>query len=101
MLGVRLVVGMVEHVFAIAVVGGNQHFATCFLHRCHDLAHAHIQGFHGFDGRLKHACVADHVAIGKIAHDHIKAVVFYRIHDVLRHDGSVHFRLHVVGFDFR
>ena len=59
----------VYHLFGIAVVGDDQHFAADVPHRAHDPADADVQGLDCLDGGRQIAGVADHVAIGVVADD--------------------------------
>ncbi len=45
--------------------------------------------------------MADHVAVGVVDHDHVVTLVFDRIDDTVSHFRRTHFRLQVVGGDFR
>ena len=96
----RLAVGGVEHLLAVAVVGGNQHFAAGCLGGSHDFAHAVVERFHRFDGGGQHAAVPDHVAVGEVAQNHVETLGGEAVEDVLAHLRRAHFGLQIVGGDF-
>ena len=83
------------------MVGRNQGFAADFFQRFDNPAHAGVQAFHGFDGGIEHAAVAHHVAVGVVDHDHVVTLVLNGIDDFVGDFGRAHFRLQVVGRDFR
>ena len=68
--GVGRAVG-VAHQLAVAVVGRDEELAAEGERLFHDLAHAVVDRFHGFDAGLDHAGVADHVGIGEVQDDEV------------------------------
>ncbi len=64
---------VVEHLFEIAVVGGDQHLAAA-LARCarRDRAERDVDRLGGLDRRRLDAAVADHVRVGDVADDEVE-----------------------------
>ena len=91
----------IDHLLGVAVVGGNDHGAATLPERRVNLAQAAVNSFDGGDGRRNLAGVSHHVGIGKVHHHHVEGVIRdgfdYRIGHSLRR----HFRLQIVGRDFR
>jgi len=69
--GVGAAGGGVDHLFAVAVVGGDDGAAALALDGVEDPAAADIDGFHGLNCGGENAGVADHVSVGEVDHDHV------------------------------
>src|SRR5690606_5643788 len=90
---------VVQHLFGVTVVGGNQAFAAHFQQRVGNAADAFVDALSGFYGGFVHAGVADHVAIGVVAHDQVELAVFNGGDQFVSHFWRAHFRLQIVGGD--
>ena len=64
--GVGAVVDGVPHLFAVAVVGGDDEGAALGQYRVDEFADAVVDDFDGFDGGGEFAGVSDHVAVGEV-----------------------------------
>ena len=73
--GVGRAVG-IAHVFAVAVVRGDEQFAAEAQGFLDDGFHARVDGFHRLDGGLDHAGMADHVGVGEVEYHEIVILEF-------------------------
>ena len=97
--GVGAVVDGVPHLFAVAVVGGDDEGAAFGEDGVDDFADAGVDDFDGLDGGGEFAGVADHVAVGEV--DDVDIVIAggdFLEDDVADLVGG-HFGFEVVGFD--
>ncbi len=99
--GVRLAGHDVLHLLDVAVIGGDQRFASDLFQRFNDPSDTLVQAFHRLDRGLEHAGVANHVAVGVVDDDHVVTLVLDGLDDAISHFGRAHFRLHVVSGDLR
>src|SRR5690606_29884224 len=90
---------VVQHLLGVAVVGGDQTLTAHFQQRVGNAADAFVDALSGFDGSFVHTGVADHVAVGVVAHDQVEFAVFNRGHQFVSHFRRAHFRLQIVGGD--
>ena len=99
--GVRAAGFRIAHHFAIAVIGGDEKRAAGFLDRLGDAAEPGIDRLHRLDRGRQVAGVADHVGIGVVEHDQIVFAGIDRGDRLVGEFGRRHFRLQIVGRDFR
>ena len=85
----------------VAVVGGDQCGAALSQNRIDYTAYAGVNGFDGFDSRVKHAGVTDHVAVSKVQDDHVIFAAFHSFDHFVRHFVRAHFGLQIVRGHFR
>ena len=69
MRGMRLLRAAIYHLLGISVVSGDNHLAAAFQHSAHHAADAYVQRLDRLDCRSQIAAVADHVAVGVVAHN--------------------------------
>ena len=91
----------VLHHLAIAVIGCQEHAAACLAQGRLDLADSAIDRFHGFDCRFQAAGMADHIGVGEIADDQIVFAALDGADQLFGQLRRGHFRLQVIGPDFR
>src|SRR5690606_4982253 len=87
----------IPHLFAVAMVGGDQ---DCGIRRRARLEHPPellVDGFHGPDRGLQHPGMADHVRIGIVADEQVVLLRFQRREQHVRDSRRTHLRLLVVG----
>src|SRR5690554_7983908 len=99
--GVNLAGFRVRHLLAVAVVGGDQGFAAYFVQRFHNSLYALVQTLGGLDGSVHLTGMANHVAVGVVAHDQVVFAALDGFDQLVGYFRRAHFRLQVVGGDFR
>ena len=99
--GVGRLGGRVEHLLGVAVVGGDDQLAAFGQHGVDDLADTGVDGLDRGDGGVELAGVADHVAVGEVHEDEVRAIIGGHgvEHDVADLERR-HLRLEVIGRDF-
>ena len=98
-LGVRLVVVVVPHLFTVAVISGNEPL-TIMVEQCSlDPAYALIQYLHCGYGSVELPCVPDHVAVGEIHHNKVIQTCGDGIDQRIGHLAGAHLWLQVIGCD--
>jgi hypothetical protein len=90
----------VAHQFAIAVVGGDQQAPPCAMASA-IAAQTGIHRFHRLDRGGQAAGMADHVRVGEVQDDHVVLAGVDRGDRFVGQFGGGHFRLQIVGGDFR
>src|SRR5690554_6821772 len=98
--GVNLAGFRVRHLLAVAVVGGDQGFAAYFVQRFHNSLYALVQTLGGLDGGVHLAGMANHVAVGVVAHDQVVFAALDGFYQLVGYFRRTHFRLQVVGGHF-
>ena len=96
--GVRRAVGL-EHLLAVAVVGGDDQRPALLVDGRDDLAEAGVRLLDRRDGGRDHAGVADHVGVGEVDDPEAVAVLTPVLGEGLGRGGRAHLRLVVVGGD--
>ena len=89
--------GGVDHLLAVAVVGGDDRATALALDGVENPPAADIDGLDGFDGGGENAGVADHVAVGEVDDDHVVNVGVHAPHDFLADFIGAHFGFLVIG----
>ena len=92
--------GGVDHLLAVAVVGGDDGAAALSLDGVEDSAAADIDGFDGLNGGGENAGVADHVAVGEVDDDHVINFGIHALDHLIADFESAHLGFLVVGADF-
>lgn len=92
---VRLLVERVVHLFAVAMVGGDQHFAAIGKHGFHAAVDAAVKRFDRADGGGQAAGVSDHVPVGVVANDGLILPAVDGFDNAAGHFFRTHFRLQV------
>jgi hypothetical protein len=80
----------VDHLLAVPMVGGHDGRATLAMHRRQDPADAFVHDLDGFHGRLQHAGVAHHVAVGEVDDDLVVRSRIDAPHDLVAHAIGAH-----------
>ena len=100
MRGVRTAGRRINHQLGVAVVGSHQHSAAALAQSRVDSFQTTIHRLARPDRRLKPARVPDHIGIGKVNDEHVKAPFFNGFHDGIGNACGAHLGLEVVGCDF-
>src|SRR5690606_13158132 len=90
---------VVQHLLGVTVVGGDQTLTAYFQQRVGNAADAFVDALSGFYGSFVHTGVADHVAVGVVAHDQVELAVFNGGDQFVGDFRRAHFRLQIVGGD--
>src|SRR5712691_11390928 len=89
---------VLNKMFGITMVGGNQQAASHSQRCLHDAANAGIDYFNGLDRGLDYACMANHVSVG-VVHDYQVVLPAADMLDGgIGNAGSAHFWLQVIGW---
>ena len=83
------------------MVGSQENDAARVQHRVGDLAHALVNSLDGFDRCVKHAGVADHVAVGEVQDDDVVLAALNAGLALVGNLVGAHFGLEVVGGNLR
>ena len=95
--GIGRAVG-ISHLFAIAVVGGDNAFAVELKQFRNNPAATFIYRLDRFNAGFHNPGVPDHIRIGKVEDDEVK---FVQVREkIVRYPERAHFGLQIVGGDF-
>ena len=93
----RLPAAMINELFNIAMIGGNQALATCCIKGFPNAPQAMVYGFHGLDRSVKDAGVTDHIPVRVVADDQPIVPGLDGGHQGIRDLMGAHLRLEVIG----
>src|ERR1700687_1574620 len=100
-IGVRAAGGGVDHVFGVAVVRSNEPSSAAGLEGLVEAGKSGVHLLHGLDCCLEDSPMPDPVGIGINHDDGVEVAFLNRFHHGIGDSRSRHFRLQVVGGDFR
>ena len=92
---------LVDCMVGVAMVGDNDALITMGEGGRYNLLHTHVESLDSFLDSRVNTGVADHIAIREVDDDEIKFLGIDSGHEFLRHLGSRHLGLEVVGGHFR
>ena len=93
--------GRIAHLFCVTVVCGDQQLAANGLNRFSHLLNAVIQRFNRFNRCFHHPGVTNHVAVRVVTNDGVVFTALNRCNQLLGQFSRAHFRLQIVGRNFR
>ena len=88
----------IHHLFAVAVIGGDNDSIAVLFGFFEDLAQLRIDGMHRFFGRFEISGMAHHITIGEVDDNKIIALI-HRFAYCFTHFRRAHLRLQIVGLD--
>ena len=92
---------VLEHLFAIAMVGSDEGDAPHLAGGFHHLSHATIHRLHRQARSFVDAGMPDHIAVGEVEDDDIIVAAFNPFHAGSSYFVGGHIRLHVIGSHLR
>ena len=101
MRGMRLTSRWIAHLLCVTVVCGDQQLSANGFNGFRYLLNAMVQRFNRFNRCFHHAGVANHVAVRIVTNDGVVFTALNRCNQLLGQFSRAHFRLQIVGRDFR
>ena len=98
---VRTAGQQIDHLFGIAVIGGDERGAACFTYPFSDPAETRVDVLAGFDCLIEFPGVADHVGIREVDDKNIRLTFINAAQKLVRDFERRHFGLQIVCRDLR